>query len=523
MKRSGDERFDYIVIGAGSAGCAVGARLAESGEHRVLVLEAGPQDRSVWIHVPVGFFKTLSNPRYNWGYEADFDESVGARKVAWPRGRVIGGSSSTNGLVYVRGQPEDFDEWQAASATGWGWSGVRPVFERQEAGPVGVSNPRYTHPLCDALIEAAVRRGIARVADFNGPTQAGVGYYRLNTRHGRRCSAAVGYLHPARRRTNLVVRSECVVERLDIRDGRLLGVSYRHRGVRQFASVAREAILSAGAIGSPQLLQLSGIGPADVLERAGVAVALDLPAVGRNLQDHFASRIMARVANARTLNEMSRSWSSQLGMGLTYAATRRGPLTLGAVMAGLFTSVTEGTARPDLQLLFGPLSSDNPAKGLHEFPGMTLTVCPLRPKSRGWLAIRSADPNEHPRIVANYLEDPYDRRILIEGLRLARELLDTAPLKRFVAAEYLPGKDCISEEQLLQFARTRGGSIYHPCGTCQMGDDPGSVVDSALRVRGIGGLRVADASIMPLIPSGNINAACMMIGEKAADLIRTGP
>lgn len=520
MKRSGDEWFDYVVIGAGSAGCAVAARLAEGGESRVLVLEAGPRDRSVWIHVPVGFFRTLANPRYNWGYEADFNESLGARKVAWPRGRVIGGSSSTNGLVYVRGQPEDFDEWQAASATGWGWWGVRPFFEKQEAGPVGVSDPRYKHPLCDALIEAAVRRGIARVADFNGPTQAGVGYYRLNTRHGRRCSAAVGYLRPARRAANLAVRSECIVERLEIRDGRLLGVSYRHRGQRHFVSVAREAIVSAGAIGSPQLLQLSGIGPAEALERAGVEVTLDLPAVGRNLQDHFASRIIARVANARTLNEMSHSWLSRLGMAVTYAATRRGPLTLGAVMGGLFTSVTAGTARPDLQLLFGPLSSDNPAQGLHEFPGMTLTVCPLRPKSRGWLAIRSADPNDHPRIVANYLEDSYDRRILIEGLRFARELLGSAPLDQFVAAEYLPGKHCISDEQLLEFARTRGGSIYHPCGTCVMGDEPGSVVDSSLRVRGISGLRVADASIMPLVPSGNINAASVMIGEKAAVLIR---
>ena len=517
---STEEQFDYVVVGAGSAGCAIAARLAEGRTHRVLVLEAGPWDRSIWIHVPSGFFKSVSNPRYNWGYVAEFDESAAARRVAWPRGRVIGGSSSINGLVYVRGQREDYDGWEGSSAAGWGWAGVSPYFDKAESGPVGVSDARYTHPLCDAFIEAAERCGVTRVRDFNGPRQAGAGYFQLNTRHGRRSSAAVAYLHPSRHYRNLDIRTESVVERLDIRHGQLRGVWYRRRGLRHFAAVAREAVLCAGAIGSPQLLQISGIGSADVLERAGVEVVQDLPAVGRNLQDHFASRVIAHVVQSRTLNEMSRSWLDRLGMALHYVVARRGPLTLGAAMAGSFVSVEGSDKRPDTQLLFGPLSSDDPTKGLHEFPGMTLTVCPLRPRSRGWLAIQSADPLEHPRIVANYLEDEYDRRLLVKGLRFARMLLDTEPLKRYVGGEYLPGNKCVTDEQLLDFARLRGGSIYHPVGTCRMGDGPDTVVDSRLRVRGIAGLRVADASVMPVLTSGNINAACLMIGEKAADLLK---
>jgi choline dehydrogenase len=515
-----EERFDYVVVGAGSAGCVVAARLAEDRKNRVLVLEAGGWDRSIWIHVPIGFYKCISNPRYNWGYVAEFDGSVGARRVAWPRGRVIGGSSSINGLVYVRGQREDYDEWEAASAGGWGWAGVNPYFDKAESGSLGVSAARYTHPLCDAFIEAAERCGVAAVRDFNGPRQAGAGYYRLNTRNGRRSSAAVAYLHPSRHHPNLEVRTECLVERLDVQNGQLRGIWYRTGGHRHSVAVTREVVLCAGAIGSPQLLQLSGIGPADLLERIGIKVVHELSAVGRNLQDHFASRVISRVTRSRTLNEMSRSWISQLGMGMQYVFARRGPMTLGAVMAGLFVSIEGHNERPDTQFLFGPLSTDDPSKGLHEFPGMTLTVCPLRPRSRGWLAIRSADPTEHPRIVANYLDDVHDRRLLVDGLRFARALLDTEPLKHFVASEYLPGSECRTDEQLLSFTRMRGGSIYHPVGTCRMGDGPDTVVDSRLRVRGIGGLRVADASIMPSIPSGNINAACIMIGEKAADLLK---
>lgn len=518
MKRIANAAFDFVVVGAGSSGCVVAARLAEAG-HRVLVLEAGPWDRSPWIHLPIGFYKTMSMLRYNWGYEAEFDASPTARRVPWPRGKVIGGSGSINGLVYLRGQREDYDDWEAAGATGWGWSGVERYFERAEAERVGVSPPRYTHPLCDAFVDAATRRGIPRVDDFNGASQVGSGYYRLNTRDGRRSSAATEYLRPARRLPGFEVRVGCLAERVELRDGRAHGVWYRHGGGQHFAPVKCEVVLSAGAIGSAQLLQLSGVGPPEVLVRAGVDVVVEQPAVGRHLQDHFASRAMARAANTRTLNEMSRSWASQLAMGLQYALTRKGPLTLGAVMAGLFVAITPGAARPDLQLLFGPLSSDNPSMGLHEFPGMTLTVCPLRPESMGWLEIRSRDPWSHPRIVANYLTERYDRDLLVAGLRLARELIATEPLSHFVADEYLPGRACTSDEQLLAFARARGGSIYHPCGTCRMGCGPECVVDPQLKVRGVDGLRVVDAAIMPRIPSGNINAACYMIGEKAADLL----
>jgi choline dehydrogenase len=513
------ERFDYVVVGAGSAGCVVASRLADRAARRVLVLEAGPWDRSVWIHLPIGFFRAVANPRFNWRYEAAFDSAPGARSVAWPRGHVVGGSSSINGLVYIRGQREDFDAWASSSATGWAWANVAPYFERMESGPVGVSDPRYRHVLCDAFIEAAASCGVGHVADFNGATQAGAGYFRLNTRRGRRCSAAVAYLHPALRRGNITVRPECLVERLELRDGGVSGVWYRRGGERMLATVTREVVLCAGAIGSPQLLQLSGIGPADVLERAGVAVAHELPGVGRNLQDHFAARIIVRATGARTLNEMSRSLRSRLGMTLQYLLARRGPLTLGAAMSGAFATVTDGERRPDVQLLFGPLSTDNPSEGLHDFPGMTLTACPLRPKSRGWLAIRSPDPAQHPQISANYLEHEYDRRTLIAGLRLARRILAAPPLARYVAQELHPGRDCGTDSHLLEFARARGGSIYHPCGTCRMGSDTDAVVDPELRVRGVRGLRVADASVIPQVPSGNINAACLMIGERAADII----
>lgn len=513
------QRADYIVIGAGTAGCAVAARLSERANRRVLVLEAGRWDRSPWIHVPIGFYRTYAHPKLNWRYEAAFDGAPDARRVLWPRGRVVGGCSSINGLVYIRGQREDYDDWAAAGAAGWGWADVEPCFERAESGTVGVEAPRYTHALCDAFIDAAANRGIRRVSDFSGADQGGAGYFPLNTRRGLRSSAATAYLHPARARRNLEVLTGCLVERVEVRAGQVQGVWYSRGGRRQFATASREVVLCAGAIGSPQILQLSGVGPAGVLERAGVGVVHELPGVGRNLQDHFASRIMARATGIRTLNEMSHSWRSQLGMGLQYVFTRRGPLTLGAVMAGAFVAVESGVQRPDVQLLFGPLSTDNPSEGLHRFPGMTLTVCPLRPRSRGVLAIGSADPAAHPEISANYLVEEHDRRMLVAGLRLARGLLATDPLRRFVADEYLPGRVCETDEALLAFARARGGSIYHPVGTCRMGTDEEAVVDPRLRVHGIEGLRVADASIMPLIPSGNTNAACLMVGERAAALI----
>lgn len=515
-----DREFDYIIVGAGSAGCVLAAELARASGTRILVLEAGSRDWSPWIHVPIGFFKTIASPKLNWGYEAEFDSSNEARRVPWPRGRVLGGSSSINGLVYIRGQAQDYDDWAASSASGWEWKQVRTYFEKIEASGLGVSPARYSHPLCDAFVNSAEVAGIPVTDDFNGSFQGGSGYYRLNTRGGLRSSSAVAFLHPAHRAGKISVATGCEVERIEVHRGRAIGLAYRRNGNRHYVAVAQEIVLCAGAIASPQILQCSGIGPAGLLKALDIPVLVDSPGVGQNLQDHFAVRVVARVSGSRTLNEMSRSWPDKIGMALQYACSRTGPLTLGAAMAGAFVASGLGGARPDLQFLFGPLSADNPALGLHAFPGMTLSVCQLRPESRGHLQIVSADIATKPRIVANYLATELDRQTLFAGVRKAREIYATAPLSRYVAEEFAPGVDIASDQDILQYARTKGGSIYHPVGTCRMGTTSDCVVDPELKVRGVDGLRVADASVMPLLPSGNTNASCMMIGARAAAIIR---
>jgi choline dehydrogenase len=524
---------DYVVVGAGSAGCAVAARLSEDPSVRVLLLEAGARDRNLWLHIPLGYGKTMFHPTLSWNLETEPEPELEGRRIPWPRGRVLGGSSASNGLIYIRGQAEDYDHWRQLGCTGWSFEDVLPYFRRAEdqergadalhgaGGPLGVSDLRDRGPLARAFIEAAVELGLPRNDDFNGPSQEGAGFYQVTARNGWRCSAATAYLRPARGRANLRVETGAQATRLLFEGRRAVGVAFRQGGALREARAAREVILCGGAIASPQLLLLSGIGPAEELAALGIPVVHDLPQVGRNLQDHFQARMVYRCRRRGvTLNDRMASLRGRAGMALEFALFRRGMLTISAGTAGLFARVLPGSATPDVQYHFIPFSADGPGRSLHPFPGFTISVCQLRPESRGTITLASPDPSVPARIRANYLATETDRRCIVEGLKLTRRLAATRALAPFVEAEYLPGPEAQGEEALLAHARRTGTTIFHPCGTCRMGSDPASVVDTELRLRGIAGLRVADASIMPTVVSGNTNAACIMIGEKAADLIR---
>ena len=509
---------DYIVVGAGTSGSAVAGRLAEDGRHSVAVIEAGPMDSSPWIHLPIGFYRALQNPRLNWGYQAAFDASNSPRAVNWPRGKVVGGSGSINGLIYVRGQKEDYRDWNTAVGGGWDWEDVAPCFEKLEQAGM-VSPPRWRHPLVDAFIESAKGLGIPGNDGFNGASQEGAGYFHLNTHGGRRASTARRFLHPQRRAARLELICEALVERIVIEDDRASAVCYRRGGQAHEVRARRAIVLSAGAIGSPHILQRSGIGSGAVLQRAGVERVKDVPGVGRNLRDHFAVRTIYRVNGIRTLNDLSRSPISKAAMGLRYALWRDGPLSVGAGVGGLFTSVMQPGDRPDVQYVMGPLSSDSPEEGLHRWPGMTLTFTQSHPHSTGWVEIVDPDPAAPPKIVANYLADERDHEVVMRGMELARRVVAQPPLARYLEDEHVPGAQCQSRRDILDYAMQFGGTLYHPCGTVRMGTNPDAPLDRHLRLKGIDGLRVVDASIMPTEISGNINAACAMIGMHAAEMI----
>ena len=528
-----EEAFDFIIIGAGSAGCALAHRLSEDAGKRVLLLEAGGRDRSIWIHIPVGYYRTMFDPKLGWGYETEPELELNGRRVPWPRGKVLGGSSSINGLVYIRGQAEDFDHWRQLGNPGWSFADVLPYFRRAEdqergadafhgkGGPLGVSDLKRTHELIEAYIRACEEIGIPRNDDFNGASQEGAGYFQLTNRKGLRCSAAKAYLKPARRRENLKVETEALVCRILIENGRATGVLYRQGGEEKVALARRETILSAGAINSPQILQLSGIGPEDHLRAHGIEVIHDLPGVGRNLQDHFQVRSMYRCTRPITLNEKVRSPIQRALMGLEWALFRTGPLTIGAGQGCIFAGTRQELATPDIQFHLILFSSERPGADLHPFPGFIASVCQLRPESRGEIMVRSPNPADKPRIVANYLSAEADRRCIVDGLHLARRLSLTPALQPYIAEELEPGLDAKDDAAMLAHARARGGTIFHPTSTCLMGPaaNPEAVVDHELRVHGLTGLRVADASIMPAVVSGSTNAACIMIGEKCADLV----
>jgi choline dehydrogenase len=524
------ERYDYVVVGAGSAGCVLANRLTADGRTRVLLLEAGPRDTNPWIHVPLGYGKLFNVAAVNWMYQSESEPHLDGRRIYTPRGKVLGGSSSINGLVYIRGQPQDFDDWEAP---GWSFGELLPYFRKSEdqargadrlhgaGGPIAVSDQSEPHELCDAFIEAAAQAGHPKNADFNGERQEGAGYFQLTTRNARRCSSAVGYLRPAQKRSNLEVATGALAARVLFEGKRADGVEYLQGERKLQARAAREVILAGGAINTPQLLQLSGVGPAALLAQHGIAVVLDQPHVGEHLQDHLQARMVLRCTRPITVNDDMQSLWRQLGMGLRYLVRKKGPLTVSAGYAGGFWRTRPELKRPDVQTHFLTFSLDRMGEKLHPFSGFTASICQLRPTSRGCVRIRSADPRAAPAIQYNYLATDEDRRTMVEGMKLLRRILAQPAIAPYIAAEHAPGQKVRSDEDWLAYVRATGSTIYHPSCTARMGTGDDAVVDSHLRVKGLAGLRVVDASIMPAVVSGNTNAAVIAIAEKAADLINS--
>ena len=524
--------FDYIVVGAGSAGCALAARLSEDPRRSVALVEAGGRDRSPWIHIPVGYFKTMGNPKTDWRYRTEADPGLNGRSLAWPRGRVLGGSSSINGLLYVRGQREDYERWRQMGCTGWGWDDVAPCFRRAESwegganeerggnGPLAVSRTRLTRPAVDHWIAAAAAAGYPLNPDYNGASQEGVGLYQLTARAGRRCSAAVAYLRPARRRPNLAVLTGLQTARVLFEGRRAVGIEAKGGDGPVHVRARAEVILSAGAIGSPQILMLSGIGPADDLAAHGIASLHHAPGVGGNLQDHLQARPVYRVRSS-TINTETRSPLRRGLIGLEYATRRTGAMTMAASLGYGFLRTRPELATPDIQFHVQPFSTDAIGTATHPFDAITTSVLQLRPESRGRLRLRSADPDDHPLIHPNYLATPLDCQTIVEGVRVARRIARHEPMRGEAVAEHAPGEGIADGDDaaILEWVRDTATTIYHPTGTCRMGADEASVLDPQLRVRGVEALRVADCSIMPEIVSANTNAPAIMIGERAADLI----
>lgn len=524
---------DFVVVGAGSAGCVIANRLSANPDTKVILLEAGGTDRNPWIHIPVGYFKTMHNPSVDWCYKTEPDPGLNGRQLDWPRGKVLGGSSSLNGLLYVRGQPQDYDRWRQMGNTGWGWDDVLPLFKRSEdqergadayhgqGGPLSVSDMRLRRPICDAWVEAAQAAGYPLNPDYNGAEQEGVGYFQLTTRNGRRCSSAVAFLKPVRSRSNLQIVTRAATTRILFEGRRATGVVYRDtEGREHTVKAGAEVILSAGAIGSPQLLMVSGIGEAQHVKEQGIDIVADLPGVGKNLQDHLQARLVFK-CNEPTLNDEVRSLLNQARIALKYALFRAGPMTMAASLATGFLRTGDHVDTPDIQFHVQPWSADSPGEGVHPFSAFTMSVCQLRPESRGEIRLASPDASVYPKIHPNYLSTETDRRTIVAGINIARRIAQHAPLKHKISEEFRPDAslDIDDYEATLDWARNNSTTIYHPTGTCKMGKGEGAVVDERLRVHGIEGLRVADCSIMPEIVSGNTNAPAIMIGEKVSDMI----
>ncbi len=529
--RSTDPEFDYVVVGAGSAGCVLANRLSASGKHSVLLLEAGPKDSNIWIHVPLGYGRLFKDKSVNWMYQTEPEPELNGRQVFQPRGKTLGGSSSINGLLYVRGQHEDYDRWRQLGNTGWGYDDVLPYFKKAEnqargadqfhgtGGPLPVSDLILSDPLSKAFIKAAVETGLPYNPDFNGASQEGVGLFQTTTSKGRRASTAVAYLGPAKSRSNLKIETSALGQRILFDGRRAVGVEYRQGASLRCARARKEVLVSSGAYNSPQLLQLSGVGPADLLRKHGIDVVLDAPGVGHDLQDHMQVRIVMRCSQPITLNDAINDPIRRTLAGVRYALFRQGWLTIAAGTAGIFFKTNPRLASPDIQVHFLPFSTDKMGEKLHDFSGFSASVCQLRPESRGTLRIKSADPTVPPEIRINYMSTETDRTTNVEGLKILRKILRAPALKPFVVEEVDPGRKVSTDAELLEFCRQRGTTVYHPTSTCRMGNDALAVVDQRLQVRGLEGLRVVDGSVMPDLVSGNTNAPIIMIAEKASDMI----
>lgn len=523
--------FDFIVVGAGSAGCVLAARLSESGKHSVLLLEAGVKDRSPWIHIPLGYGKHFSNAAVNWLYSTAANPEGLDRPVVQPRGKVLGGSSAINGMVYIRGHREDYNQWRQLGNTGWSYEDVLPYFRKAEdqqrgedeyhgvGGPLAVSDPYDKHPLAEAFIDAAEAAGHPRNDDFNGADQTGFGYSQWTMRNGRRSSTAVGYLKPARKRPNLTVATEAHALRILFDGKRASGIEYDQKGRTVTAHAGREIIVSGGAINSPQLLQLSGLGPSELLRRHGIDVVADMPGVGANLRDHINVPLMFRVNERFTVNDVVNSFPIRMKTAMQYAYNRKGLLSMGVSFAQGFFKVDPSAVSPDIQSQLMLFSSPEVGGNPYPFPGATIVSALLRPESHGHVSILSADPFAAAEIQPNYMTAQKDIDVLVGAVKIMRKITGQSEFLKYVVEEHEPGPDCVTDDEIVDYLHRKARTSYHPVSTCRMGPDPSSVVDERLRVRGFAGLRVADASIMPTLISGNTNAPAIMIGEKASDMI----
>jgi choline dehydrogenase len=533
MTRGGNI-FDYIVTGAGSAGCVVAARLSENGRYRVLLLEAGDRDRNPWIHVPMGYSRLLADPSVNWMYESEPEPRLDGRTIYQPAGKVLGGTSSINGMVYMRGSPVDYDEWQQRGCTGWDWGNVLPYFKKAEdqergadafhgvGGPLRVSDPLVRWELADRWVAAAVEAGLPANNDFNGARQEGAGHFQSTTNQGRRWSTAAAYLRPTRRRWNLTIWTNAHATRILVENNRAVGVSFITDGILQTVRVRGEVIVCNGVFNSPQLLQLSGLGPAELLQDIGIPVIRDIPAVGADLRDHFNVRLAFRCTKRITLNHVANSFVRRALAGARYALFRSGSLANNGVCAGAFARSDDRLDRPDIQFYFinWSIAARNGARArAHNFPGFSVDVVHLRPEARGSVRIKSADPLVPPAIRFNFLRSREDVRALTAGMRLARKIAKQPALAGYLSEEILPGPRVNTDEEFEAAIRAHGISTLHAVGTCRMGADGAAVLDPRLRVRGVERLRVVDASIMPSVPAGNTNAPTIMIGEKASDML----